>query len=458
MTRRGHLIAFVALACVGAIPLSRAETIPGSHLYVDNCSACHNDKGFSAAGQNHVPTLAALQAMTPERIYAAITTGPMKPMAEKLNDDQKRDLVETLSGRVLGAADTADATKMPNQCKSSAAMKNPLAGPSWQGWGNGIDNSRYQNTANGKVESGNVGKMKLKWAFGFPGGVNAYGQPTVAGGRVYVGSDNGYVYALDAKTGCVYWSFAAKGGVRTAPLIGAVSGHGRVKNALYFGDYRANVFAVDLATGKLLWEAHVDDHPYARIVGSITIADGKLFVPMSNWEDVQVNNPEYACCTARGNVVALDANSGKQLWKSYVIPEAPQPTKKNAKGVQQYAPAGAMVWLTPTVDLKTRRVYVGTSDAKGEIAAPQSDAIVAFNMDTGKLDWWYQGHAGDAHGTSGYVDFDFGSSPVLTELPGGKRLLVAVQKSGVIHALDPDDSGIARMGEQAAGLPARDAE
>jgi polyvinyl alcohol dehydrogenase (cytochrome) len=420
---------------------ARAETIPGIHLYEQNCSGCHNNQGAGEPGSGRAPNLATLQSMTPERIYAAITTGPMAPMAEKLNDDEKRDLAETLSGRVLGAGDEADAKLMPNHCAADLSPHELLAEPRWDGWGNGLENARFQSAAAGKIDAGNVGKLKLQWAFGFPGGSSAYGQPTVAGGRVYVGSDNAHVYSLDAKTGCVHWSFAAKAGVRTAPLIGVSKGHKGVTRAVYFGDYRANVYAVDAASGALLWEKHVDDHPYARIVGSLAMADGHLYVPMSNWEDVAVNNPSYSCCTARGNVVALDAQSGRQLWKSYVIPETPKPTHKNDQGVLQYAPAGAMVWLTPTIDLKRRAVYVGTSDAKGEIAAPQSDAIVAFDMDTGKMKWWFQGWAGDAHGTKGYVDFDFGSSPVLTQVPTGARLLIAAQKSGVVHALDPDHAG-----------------
>ena len=437
-----------ALGCVLALAAAaaRAETIPGIHLYEQNCSGCHNNMGDGAPAAGRAPNLTTLQSMTPERIYAAITSGPMAPMAEKLNDDEKRDLAETLSGRILGAGDEADAKRMPNHCTGGPPQQDLLAGPHWDGWGNGLENARFQSEADGKIDAGNVGRLRLKWAFGFPGGSSAYGQPTVSGGRVYVGSDNAHVYALDAKTGCVYWSFAAKAGVRTAPLLGADPGRvepGRkdAVRALYFGDYRANVYAVNAANGALLWEKHVDDHPYARIVGSLAMAAGRLYVPMSNWEDVAVNNPSYQCCTARGSVVALDMRNGRRVWKSYVIPETPRRTHKNDHGVWQYAPAGAIVWLTPTIDMKQRAVYVGTSDAKGEIAAPQSDAIVAFDMDTGKMKWWFQGWSGDAHGTKGYVDFDFGSSPVLTTLPNGGRLLVAAQKSGVVHALDPDNAG-----------------
>jgi polyvinyl alcohol dehydrogenase (cytochrome) len=432
----------VVIACLlMQFSKARAETIPGIHLYEQNCSGCHNNYDQNAPSAGRAPNLTTLQSMTPERIYAAITSGPMAPMAAKLNDDQKRDLAETLSGRILGAADEADAKHMPNQCRADSAAKDLFAEPHWDGWGNGVDNARFQSAAAGKITAGDLDKLKLKWAFGFPGGSSAYGQPTVSGGRVYVGSDNAHLYALDAKTGCVYWSFAAKAGIRTAPLLGTAKGAKDSVRAVFFGDYRANVYAVDATSGVLLWEKHVDDHPYARIVGSLAMAGGRLYVPMSNWEDVAVNNPSYECCTARGSVVALDARSGRQVWKSYVIPEVPHRTHKNAQGVFQYAPAGAMVWLTPTIDLQRRAVYVGTSDAKGEIAAPQSDAIVAFDMDTGKMKWWFQGYAGDAHGTPGYVDFDFGSSPVLTVLPSGRRLLVAAQKSGFVHALDPDAGG-----------------
>jgi polyvinyl alcohol dehydrogenase (cytochrome) len=435
-------LSIAALACVLAhAGVTRAETIPGIHLFEQNCSGCHDTRADAALGAARAPNLTSLQSMTPERIYAAITSGPMAPMAAKLNDDEKRDLAETLSGRILGAGDEADAKHMSNSCGLDSASHDLLAGPHWVGWGNGVENTRYQSEADGKIDAGDVARLKLKWAFGFPGGSSAYGQPTVSGGRVYVGSDNAHVYALDAKTGCVYWSFAARAGVRTAPLLGVEAGHKGAAPALYFGDYRANVYAVDAATGALLWEKHVDDHPYARIVGSLTMAAGRLYIPMSNWEDVAVNNPSYECCTARGSVIALDMRTGRRVWKSYVIPEAPRRTHKNDQGVWQYAPAGAIVWLTPTVDLKQRAVYVGTSDAKGEIAAPQSDAIVAFDMDSGKMKWWFQGWAGDAHGSKGYVDFDFGSSPALVTLPSGERLLVAAQKSGVVHALDPDHAG-----------------
>ncbi len=118
------------------------------------------------------------------------------------------------------------------------------------------------------ITADQVPRLKLKWAFGYPTGVSAFGQPAVASGRVFVGSDIGYVYSLDAKTGCVYWSYQAKGNVRGGPSVGPVKGHGATKYAVFFGDAHANVYAVDAQTGQELWTKKVDDHFVARITAS----------------------------------------------------------------------------------------------------------------------------------------------------------------------------------------------
>jgi len=101
-----------------------------------------------------------------------------------------------------------------------------------------------------------VSRLKLKWAFAYAGG-RANGQPTIVGDRVYVSSESGHIYALNAKSGCEYWTFDAGAPMRSAISIGGSSA--------YFGDESANVFAVDIATGKQLWKSKVEQHPIARI-------------------------------------------------------------------------------------------------------------------------------------------------------------------------------------------------
>src|SRR6185436_558231 len=213
------------------------------------------------------------------------------------------------------------------QCTAKPAF-NPATGPRWSGWGNDLMNSRMQTAENAGLRSTQIQNLQLKWAFGFPNGSSAYGQPTIAGGRVYVGSDNGFVYALDAATGCVYWSFQSSGGVRTAISLGRAG----ARFAAYFGDVKANVYAVDAETGALLWKKSAESHPLARVTGAPALYNGRLYVPVASFEEGSGPNPKYECCTFRGSVVAYDAATGEQVWKTYTIPERPRPTKKNSIG------------------------------------------------------------------------------------------------------------------------------
>ena len=116
----------------------------------------------------------------------------------------------------------------------------------------------------------------MKWAFGFPKGVTNNSQPTVVSGRVFASGDNGYTYSLDAKTGCVYWSFQNGSIVRNSPMVGAVSGQGTARWAVFFGDGHANVFALDAQTGRQLWKTRVDDHVVARITAGVKYYEGRV--------------------------------------------------------------------------------------------------------------------------------------------------------------------------------------
>ncbi len=189
------------------------------------------------------------------------------------------------------------------------------------------------------------------------------------------------------------------------------------------------------------------------ITGAPTLYSGVLYVPVSSMEEVTGSQPSYQCCTFRGSVVALDIATGRQIWKGYTIPEAPRPTKRNATGTQLYGPSGAGVWSAPTIDVQRQVLYVATGDNYSDPPSETSDAILAFELATGRLLWHRQVTANDAYITSCLVgdstncpesngpDHDFGQSPILVTMRSGQRVLVAGQKSGVVHALDPDQEG-----------------
>src|SRR5205807_3111442 len=196
-----------------------------------------------------------------------------------------------------------------------------------------------------------VPHLKLKWAFGFPGASSGGTQPVVVGGRLYVGDAEGDLFALDAETGCVHWTIEVEAGIRSAVTVGQSRARGD-RVAVYFGDQSANVYSVDAESGKLIWKVKVDDYSRAAITGAPQLYRGRLYVPVSSREESQVGDPKYPCCSFRGNIVALEAATGRRVWKTYTVSQTPAPTVKNSIGTQLYGPAGGAVWNTPTVDTK----------------------------------------------------------------------------------------------------------
>ena len=436
-------------------PMTRVAAQP---IFNNNCASCHKNTMSSAdpnaLRENNAPSTDTLATMSPEAIYAALTTGKMVQQAMKLSNDEKRIVAEFFGGRPLASAETGDMKNMTNHCPANAQLGNPAASVSWMGWGNDLLNTRFQPAKAAGLNPEQVSKMKLKWAFGLPTGAEAYGQPTIVDGRVFLGGDNSFVYSLDADSGCVYWSFHSEAQVRTAMVIGPVSGKGSAKYAVYFGDRKANLYAVDARSGELLWKTNLDQRVLSHITAAPVLYEGRLYVGVAGSEEIASGDPHYPCCTYRGNLSAVDANTGKVIWKTYTIAEEPKPTKKNSLGTQLWAPAGASIWASPTIDTKLHAIYVSTGNAFTEPAAKTSDAMAAFDMKTGKMLWSYQGVENDASpaGCNGKQkgeqcpehvgpDWDFANSPILKTLPGGKRVLIAAHKGGGVVAIDPDKKG-----------------
>jgi polyvinyl alcohol dehydrogenase (cytochrome) len=412
----------------------------GGELYKRACAQCHD------AGVGRAPNREQFRAMLPDRVLSAMETGSMVTMANGRSAVERRAIAEFVTGKTFATA--LSTTPSPRaMCTPANAPFAPGTAPSWSGWGHDSSNTRYQNAPG--LAAADVPKLKLKWAFAFPGDLQSYSQTTIAGGRIFVGSWGGKVYSLNAATGCIHWYFDAGAGVRSAISIGQIG----TRYAAFFGDQQGNAYAVDATTGAQIWKTHVDDFPVARVSGSPTLYNGKLYVPVASGEEASGAVPTYECCKFRGSVVALDAATGKQAWKTYMIDGLPQPTKKNAVGAQLYGPSGAPVWATPAIDPVKRALYVTTGNNYSDPGSPMSDAFVAMDLESGKILWHRQMTPNDAYtaacrlpdktncADSNGPDWDFGASPILTTTAGGKRLLLAGQKSGIVHALDPDNNG-----------------
>lgn len=420
----------LASACFAAAP-------DGAALYKTRCATCHDGKP-----QLHMPSHDELVAKTPEAVFKAMTQGVMGPQAAGLGEDEERAIARFITAKEFS---TAPATALAGQC---TAKPKPLtiSSTDWNGWGQDIGNSRFQ--PNPGLAAADVPKLKLKWAFGFPGDASVQSQPTVVGGRVFIGSVSGKVYSLDAATGCTYWIYNAAGSIRNAPVIEKVG----ARYIAFFGDVKANAHAVDAETGSPLWKVKLDDHPVARITGTPNFYNGRLYVPISSIEEASAMGPKYECCKFRGSVASLDGETGKVLWKSVTILDPPKAYKTSSTGAQLYGPAGAPIWSSVTIDPKRKLVYAATGDSYTDVEINTSDALVAFDLETGKLVWSTQVTAKDnftmACGQAGVAncpesrgpDFDFGTSPALRTI-GGKDMIVVGQKSGILWAFDPDDKG-----------------
>ncbi len=427
------------LLMLGAV-LPAADEPAGAQLYRKHCATCH-DAGTSA----RVPALAALKQKTTGSIMKALETGVMRQQGAALGRAE-RIAVSAWLGKTEAAA--VDAGRLVNRCPAAAPLSASSAG-TWSGWGAGPANWRFQTASQAGLTAADVPRLKLKWAFGVPDAAMMRSQPAVYGGRVFLGSQDGTMYSLDAATGCVNWATEAAAQVRTGIVIG-VAGE---RTLVFFGDTSGQVYALDAASGQPVWQLRVDAHPAAMVTGTPAFHDGRLYVPVSSYEESASIAPGYVCCTFRGSVLAVDAALGKILWKTYTIPEVSKARRSTKRGAATSGPSGAGIWSAPTLDAQQRVLYVTTGDNYSDPPTLTSDAVLAVSMDSGKLLWSKQLTQGDAYNSSCALpdkvncpdsdgpDFDFGASPILARLPKGGRVLLLAQKSGMLHAVDPDKQG-----------------
>ena len=417
----------------------------GEELYSTRCAACHENPDPET--NTHAPARSDMARFTPNSIYSALTGGLMRVQATGMSDADMRAVARFLTGNEVEEL-TLEVTG--NMCESNPPMSNPALAPAWNGWGPDVRNARY---VDGDITGENIGNLRLKWAYGLPGESQARGQPSVIAGRIFVGNGAGALYSLDAETGCTYWSYLPRSGVRSAVSISPIMfDDGTEGYAAYFVDAQANAYAVNAQNGEALWVRKIDDHPNIRGTGAVTIHKGRVYVPMSGvGEESTSANPDYPCCTFRGSVSSLDARTGDLIWKYYTVPE-PRPRGLSANGVQLYGPAGVGIWSAPTIDEDRNLLYVATGNAYADPDPGTSDAVIAVDLDTGESVWvnqlmpdvWIMGCDGDDNANCPDdvgPDYDFSASPLLTTTRSGRELIIVPQKSGMAYALDPNNQG-----------------
>lgn len=450
----------------------------GSAIFADRCAVCHS-----------LPILGSLleqnRGRPPGFVYDALSEGNMRRMGAQLDVASRRAVAEFFTGVPFSSKASERNFSVSPKCSPERSRFDPkdLAYPNW---GGSVRNLRSIPGDAGFTRD-EVKTLSVQWVVAFPESSQLRSHPTAAGGSLFVGSHNGSVYSLDQETGCTRWHFKAATEVRSAITIDLdealepLDGSATRSDAMpvvraVFADRAANVYALDAITGQLLWTRSVDPHPNAAITGSVTAFDGMLFVPISSNDDINSLDPAYPCCTHHGAVVALDAKSGAILWRTPTVDEEPEISGETKAGTAIWGPSGASVWNTPTIAADLGLLFVGSGNNHSRPATPKSDSVLAMEARTGRIVWTYQAQAGDAWNAACVFgnrascpepegpDTDFGATTMLLEFQG-RDLLVAGQKSGILHALNPATGAlewktrVARGGAEAGiryGMATRD--
>jgi polyvinyl alcohol dehydrogenase (cytochrome) len=415
---------------------------PGRKIFDQSCAACHDNPE-----QTRAPATASLRLMRREVIEYTLTQGYMRTQAKMLTPDQRHTVEDWLT---LGQPD-ASAWLQKARCKGDAARISASAKPEAMTFGLDFHNTRMATAEATGLRKSDFPKLELAWAAGFPATSSMRAQPVVAGKTIFVvASDAGRIYALDTETGCAKWQFENPGPLRSSITYAEIAPG---KPVILAGDGMGFVDAVDATTGKLVWRSDIRMHEANRITGAPVVYKDKVFAPLSATEINHAIDESYECCKAQGAVIAMDIKTGRKLWTGRTMDEA-KPTQKSRVGTQMWGPSGAPIWNTPAIDEKRGLVYVGTGEQNSIPFVNTTDAIVAFDINTGERKWVFQAterdlwHYACPRGANCFgaetgitVDWDFGGSVVIAKRSDGRDILLAGQKSGVIWALDPDNGG-----------------
>lgn len=416
--------------------IRHADVLPleavGEYLFDENCASCHDNPAM------HAPARQALAGFSKESVLVALEFGKMQPMAAHLSKQERGLIAIYLAG---GENDDYNWIE-ENRCSASASENTTQYVANW---GLGNHNRRFVPEELAGITADNVAQLELDWVLAFPKVTDMRSQPAIIGDTLYLGDKAGKLYAIDRHTGCISDHTKVFSGIRSAITVVTLSSG---KKLLVFADSVATIFAVDPENLEIVWQQPARLFETSVITGSITYHNNKLFVPLSSYEVAVSGSPTHICCTSHGGVIALDAANGRELWQWHATPEATL-QGLNADGQEQYGPSGAAVWTTPAVDEKRNRIYFGTGENLSHPATATSDAIIALDMDTGELAWRFQAIAGDVWNAACLNggancpenpggDFDFGASVIIAQLPSGRDILFAGQKSGEVFALNPE--------------------
>lgn len=443
MKLRSMLRATLLIAWFGSAPAAFAQLPvdhPGRGVYERACATCHDNPGTTRAA-----ALPAMQQLAPERLREVLTTGVMQPMAAGLS---AQDMTQLITWMTAGQQQTPAAWTDAIMCAADRRAVN-LGSVTTAGFGGDRNASRSFTAKQAGLKKSRMKDLEPAWVVGFPGQGGGTGA-TVVGDTAFIAGGQ-RVIALDAASGCAKWVYAASS--RNTPTFGELNG----RKVLAFSVSR-DIHVIDAQTGELVWKADGQaSNNTGNIRGGVAIHNNRVIVPISASGVATGVNPTHECCIGHGAVVVLDGANGSKIWEWHATGPAEYNGFVSAQGVKQRGPSGAPIWSVPTIDVKRNRVIVTTGENTSHPATDTSDAVIALDLDTGKMVWNFQGMPEDVwnmacntaredvgpncpwHFDEGQGrDFDFGAQAIIAKGKGGKDIVLAGQKSGHVWALDAE--------------------
>ena len=322
--------------------------------------------------------------------------------------------------------------------------------------------TRYYPAA--QINAGNVAKLKPAFTFQTEVLESMETAPIVVDGIMYLTTSYNHVYAIDAATGKEFWHYKHKMGAVTTYCCGPNNrGVAILGDRVYMGTLDAKLVALDTKTGKLLWSTQIADPElgYSETMAPVAV-NGKILIG--------TNGGEYG---VRGFVKAFDANDGKLLWTFYTIPDkghegvwavndatgrnmlrdiAGEKAQLAAQGGDFYKTLGGGVWMAPAVDKETNTAFFVAGNPSPDLYGRErpgdnlyTNSIIAVDLNSGAYKWHYQYIAHDVW------DLDAVSPVILTEAKdkAGKMRKVAIHggKTGHVYVHDRATGELIRFSE-----------
>jgi polyvinyl alcohol dehydrogenase (cytochrome) len=419
----------------------------GEEVYKAHCASCHDNPEATRA-----PSREALSRVSALTVTNALIMGKMVAQGSQLSAVQVSNVSDFLS------AGEANATGWiaPNTCPADRRTPKLNAKPTVSGFGFDYSNKRELSFVQAGLKPGDLDNLEVAWVMAFPQVGTMRSQAAIVGDTMFLPmADNNRVFALDISGGkpCVQWSYDAGSAVRTSTGYGEMSNGQKI---VMVGDMGGFVHALDAKSGKQLWKADVKFFQNQMVTATPVLYKDRVYAPISQYELASAAANSYLCCKARGGVTAIDAKTGKKVWAQAVMPEA-KPIKDRGDGQMIWGPSGGAIWNSASLDVKRNRLYVGTGEANSGPAHSNTDALMSFDLDTGKILWSHQATADDVYnsgcapgretnkncsGPTVYRDVDFGASTILAKAPNGRDLVLGGQKSGSMWAMNPDNGEV----------------